>query len=93
MGLGVLVDKDLSIKASGGFIIQMMPDADELIADFVTYRLEEIPSITEFIAKGNECRRYIRIYFWGNGFKILESVVPEYTCDCSKRKLIEHLLV
>ncbi|MDZ5017092.1 Hsp33 family molecular chaperone HslO, partial [Clostridium perfringens] len=49
VALGVLVDRDFSIKVSGGFIIQMMPDADELLSDLITYRLEEIPSITQML--------------------------------------------
>ena len=45
VALGVLVNTDYSIKTAGGFIVQMMPGADELLADVITYRLEEIPPI------------------------------------------------
>lgn len=92
VGLGVLVDKDLSIKASGGFIIQMMPDADELVADLVTYRLEEIPSITEFISKGMSIEDILEFIFEGMDLKILESTVPEYVCDCSREKIDRALI-
>ena len=53
VALGVLVDRDYSIKAAGGFIIQMMPGADEMLADLITYRLEEIPSVTSMLAEGS----------------------------------------
>ncbi|AVP53941.1 33 kDa chaperonin [Clostridium tetani] len=92
VGLGVLVDKDLSIKASGGFIIQMMPGADELLADFITYRLEEIPSITELISKGMSIEEILEFIFEGMDLKILEGIVPEYTCDCSREKIDRALI-
>lgn len=88
VGLGVLVDKDLSIKAAGGFIIQMMPGADELAADLITYRLQEIPSITEFISDGKSIEEILEFIFEDMDLKILEgSLIPEYRCDCSKDRV------
>lgn len=87
VGLGVLVDTDLSIKAAGGFIIQMMPGADELAADLITYRLEEIPSITSMISQGMDAQAIIENIFEGMDVKILESSIPEYRCDCSREKV------
>jgi len=88
VGLGVLVDKDLSIKAAGGFIIQMMPGADELAADLITYRLQEIPSITEFISNGKSIEEILEFIFEDMDLKILEgSLIPEYRCDCSKNRV------
>lgn len=92
VGLGVLVDKDLSIKASGGFIIQMMPGAEDLVADLVTYRLEEIPSITELICKGMSIEDILEFIFEGMDLNILESIVPEYSCDCSREKIDRALI-
>ncbi|OPD20042.1 heat-shock protein Hsp33 [Clostridium botulinum] len=87
VGLGVLVDKDLSIKSAGGFIIQMMPGADEMLADLISYRLEEIHSITEMISKGMTIEEILEYIFEDMDLKILESIVPEYRCDCSREKV------
>ncbi|MBW9151138.1 Hsp33 family molecular chaperone HslO [Clostridium estertheticum] len=92
VGLGVLVDTDMSIKAAGGFIIQMMPDADEFLADMITYRLEEIPSITDFIAKGMSICEILEFIFEDMELKIHEEVKPMYKCDCSRER-VERALI
>ena len=92
VGLGVLVDTDMSIKAAGGFIIQMMPDADEFLADMITYRLEEIPSITDFISKGMSIEEILEFIFEDMKLKIHEEVKPMYKCDCSRER-VERALI
>jgi molecular chaperone Hsp33 len=92
VGLGVLVNPDGSIKASGGFIIQMLPDADELAADLLTYRLEEIPPITTLIAQGNSAEDMLNIIFEGMDLKILGEITPKYYCDCSREKVEKALI-
>ena len=87
VALGVLVDKDLSIKSAGGFIIQMMPDADEMLADLISYRLEEIPSITEMISKGMTIEEILEYIFEDMDLNILESIEPQYRCDCSRERV------
>ena len=89
VGLGVLIDTDLSVKAAGGFIIQMMPDANEMAADLLTYRLEEIPSITEMISSGKNVEDMVNYIFEDMQLNILESRIPEYRCDCTKEKVEE----
>lgn len=92
VSLGVLVDKDLSIKASGGFIIQMMPDADELLADIITYRLQEMKPITTLIDEGMTIEEIIEDVFLDMDPKILDSIEPEYKCDCSKERIEKALI-
>lgn len=87
VSLGVLVDKDLSIKAAGGFIVQMMPGADELLADLITYRLEEIPPVTDMISKGMSIEEIMEYIFEGMDLKISDSLNPSYFCDCSREKV------
>lgn len=92
VGLGVLVDKDLSVKAAGGFIIQMMPDSDPMLADLITYRLQEIPSITEMINKGMSIEEIMEYIFEDMDLKIMEDTKPEYKCDCSRERVERALL-
>lgn len=92
VALGVLADKDLIIKASGGFIIQMMPGADELLADFLTYRLEEIPTVTTLLSEGKDIEEILSMIFEDMDMKILEEIEPEYYCDCSREK-VERALI
>lgn len=92
VALGVLVDTDYSIKSAGGFIIQMMPDADELLSDLITYRLEEVPSITEMLLEHGSIEKVIEYIFEGMDLKILEEVKPEFRCDCSRDK-VERALI
>ncbi|MBQ3423209.1 MAG: Hsp33 family molecular chaperone HslO [Romboutsia sp.] len=92
VALGVLVDRDLSIKAAGGFIIQMLPGADELLADAITYRLQEIPSITTLISEGKTIEEILEYIFEGMDLKILESVEPAYRCDCSRERVEKALI-
>ena len=92
VSLGVLVDRDLSIKAAGGFIVQMMPGADELLADVITYRLEEIPPITTLISEGKTIEEILEYIFADMDLKILDSLKPEYKCDCSRERVEKALI-
>ena len=92
VALGVLVDKDLSIKASGGFIIQMMPDADELLADLITYRLQDMKPVTTLIEEGKTIENIIEEVFEDMDPKILENIEPTYKCDCSMERIEKALI-
>lgn len=92
VGLGVLVDRDFSIKSAGGFIIQMMPESDPLVADLITYRLQEVSSITEMISKGMGIEEILNNIFEDMDLKILDDTVPKYKCDCSRAKIEKALI-
>lgn len=92
VGLGVLVDKDLSIKEAGGIIIQMMPDADEMLADIITYRLQDLGSITKFFSEGKTIDDMLDFLFSDMDLKILEEMEPKYLCDCSREKVEEAII-
>ncbi len=92
VALGVLVEMDGSIKKSGGFIIQMLPGADEMLADLIMYRLEEIPSVTSLLEKGMDITEIISYIFEDMDLKILEEKVPTLHCDCNKERVEKALI-
>ncbi|MCY6356408.1 Hsp33 family molecular chaperone HslO [Clostridium sp. ZS2-4] len=92
VGLGVLVDKDLSIKHSGGLIIQMMPGADEMLADLITFRLQDMGSITKFMSEGKSAEDILNFLFDDMDLKVLDTTEPRYECDCSREK-VERALI
>lgn len=92
VALGVLVDVDGSIQKAGGFIIQMLPGADEMLADLITYRLEEIPSLTTFLRDGNSIVEIIQYIFEGMDLNILSEGTPELYCDCTRERVEKALI-
>ena len=91
VALGVLVD--LSIKSAGGFIIQMLPGADEMLGDLITYRLEEIPPVTTMLSEGKTMTEIIEYIFDGMDLEIYdEGIVPKFSCDCSRKKVEKALI-
>lgn len=86
VGLGVLVDKNLEIITAGGIIIQMMPGSDEMLADLVTYRLEDLGSITGFLAE-KSIYDMLNFLFDDMDLKIVSETQPGFKCDCSKEKV------
>ncbi|GAA0181897.1 Hsp33 family molecular chaperone HslO [Clostridium sediminicola] len=91
VGLGVLVDENLDVITAGGIIIQMMPGADEMLADLVTYRLEDLGSITGFL-KDKSIYDMVNFLFDDMDLKIISEMEPEFKCDCSREKVEKALI-
>ena len=92
VSLGVLVDTDYSIKVAGGLIIQMLPGAEEHIADIVTFRLEEIPTLTEMLSEGKTIEDILNYLFDDMGLKILKETEPKFECNCSRERVEKALI-
>ncbi|SHE91069.1 Hsp33 family molecular chaperone HslO [Caloramator proteoclasticus] len=92
VALGVLVDTDISIKSAGGLVIQMMPGANELLADIITFRLQEIPPLSTLIAEGKTCEDILNLLFDDMDLKIHEEIDIAYECDCSRERVEKALI-
>ena len=87
VGLGVLVDKDYSVKRAGGFIVQLMPFAEESVISAIENNLAEITSVTSLLDEGKSPEDILNILMKGLNPEILDEIVPEYYCDCSREKV------
>ena len=87
VALGVLVDVDYSILASGGFIIQLMPDASEEIAIVLEEKINALPPLSELIREG-ETPEGILARILGDFEMVIHDRIPvEFKCSCSKSRL------
>lgn len=92
VGLSVLVDNDDSIKAAGGFMIQVMPDAtDETIAE-IEKRIAEIPFVSRLIEQGENPEEILNRLLGQENVKILEKMPVQFHCDCTKEKFSSAIL-
>lgn len=87
VGVGVLVDVDLSVKCSGGFIVQVMPEAVESDIDRLEENLSKIKSVTKMIEEGNTPEDMLEILLDGFEYEITEKRNVEYKCDCSRERV------
>lgn len=87
VGLGVLVDTDLSIKKAGGFIIQLMPFCPDEFIDTLERNLSEVQSVTGLLNGGKSLEEIADILLKDLEPEYLDAVVPTFTCNCSKEKV------
>lgn len=87
VGLGVLVDTDLTIKHSGGFIIQLMPDAPEDVIDKLEKKLLTIPYITDMLNSGLDAEKILETILGDFGLEILDKTGMDYKCSCNRQRV------
>ena len=84
--LGVLVDTDLSIKAAGGFIVQLMPGADEGLIDKLEENIFTMDQLTTIISEDGE-EELFRQVLKGLEYHLVGQVPVEYRCYCSRERV------
>ena len=92
VALGVLMNKDNTVRQAGGFIIQLMPGASEEIISGLEERLKEITSITSLLDAGNTPEQILQKVLGGFGLEILDSVPVQFHCNCSKSRIEKALI-
>ncbi|WP_077367173.1 Hsp33 family molecular chaperone HslO [Anaerosalibacter sp. Marseille-P3206] len=92
VNLGVLVDTDLSIKASGGYIVQLLPDVLEEDIDLLENNIKNAESISSLIDRGYTPEDILKEIFGVFNMEILEKSEVLYKCDCSRERMEEALI-
>lgn len=91
--LGVLVDTDYSVKAAGGFMIQLMPFATDETAAKLEEQVRTLTPVTEMITSGMSVEDII--FSACDGFDMMldnHSIVPKYECKCSRERMERALI-
>lgn len=92
MGLSVLVDTDDSIKAAGGFMIQVMPGASDETITAIEQKIAEIPMISRLIENGESPEQILDRLLGAENVEILEKMPIQFKCDCSKDKFASAII-
>ena len=88
VSLGVFVERDFSIGAAGGFIIQPMPGCNPFLIDILEDHVKRLESISDIVKKsGGNASKMAEIILEPFLFEILEEQEVSYTCDCSRKKV------
>lgn len=91
VGLGVMIDTDASVKHSGGFIIQMMPDVSEETISAVESKLADLKPVTSMMDEGMTPEMILEHILGDLGLEITERSDVRFHCNCSKERVSEAL--
>jgi len=91
INLGVLVDKDISVKAAGGYMLQLLPDVAEEDIDRIEEILSKAKPISTLIDEGLTPEEVMEELFGEFEMEILEKKFISFKCNC-KREKIESML-
>ncbi|NKX15053.1 redox-regulated molecular chaperone HslO [Bacillus cereus] len=92
VGVGVLVNGDDSVLAAGGFILQIMPGAQEETISFIEDRLQKIPPVSTLIEQGLSPEELLYAVLGEDKVKVLETMDVKFNCTCSRER-IESVLI
>ena len=92
VGLGVLMNKDNTVRQAGGFIIQLMPGASEAVISALEKKIGEIHSITTLLDVGNTPETILQYILGDLGLEINEKLPAKFTCNCNKSRIEKALI-
>ena len=87
VGLGVLMEKDNTVKTAGGFIIQMMPFAEDATISQIEENLKLVTSVTELLDKGYSPEQLLEELLGNVGLEITDTMPTRFYCNCSKERV------
>ena len=84
--LGVLVDTDLSVKSAGGFLVQLLPFADEKCIDTIEKNVSAMRPVSALLDEGVTPEEIANMLLAGLEPNELDTASPVYKCDCSRQR-------
>ncbi|HKM20671.1 MAG TPA: Hsp33 family molecular chaperone HslO, partial [Lachnospiraceae bacterium] len=89
VGLGVLMERDNTVRQAGGFIIQLMPFANEEVIAALETTLGQISSVTSMFDEGNTPEMILDRLLGGldGGVEILDRIPTQFYCNCDKKRI------
>ena len=92
VGLGVLVDRDWSVKQAGGFIIQLLPATPDEVIDALEKKLANVASVTSMLEMGMTPEDILQELLGDFGLQVMEKNEVSFRCNCSKERIEKALI-
>ncbi|HAG68760.1 MAG TPA: Hsp33 family molecular chaperone HslO [Lachnospiraceae bacterium] len=92
VSLGVLMEKNNTVKQSGGFMIQLMPGIEDDVVDKLERKLEELPSVTTMLDNGDTPEAMVKGILGDFNPEILDRRPVRFFCKCSKQRVEKALI-
>lgn len=87
VALGVLMNKDNTVRQAGGFIIQLMPFTEEHIISRLEEKLSKISSVTSMLDAHMTPEMILEQVLGEFGLEIMDRISTKYDCDCTKERV------
>ena len=92
VGLGVLMEKDNTVKQAGGFIVQVMPFVDDAVVDKLEANIAKIDSVTAMLDKGYTPEKILEMVLEGMDVEYTDTLPTQFACNCSKERVEKALI-
>lgn len=87
VGLGVLMEKDNTVKQAGGFIVQLMPFTEDAVISKLEQNLAEFSSVTEVLNEGKTPEEMLGLILKGMDVEITDTMPAQFYCNCDKKRV------
>lgn len=92
VALGVLMNRENTVRQAGGFILQMMPGASEEVIAALENKLNEITSITALLDEGMTPEQVLEHILGDFGMEILDKIPTQFACNCTRDRIEKALI-
>lgn len=92
VGLGVLMNKDNTVRQAGGFIIQVMPFVTDEVLDKLEEKLTNIDSVTKILDDGNTPEQMLEMLLGDLDLEITDTMPVKFSCNCDKERVEKALI-
>lgn len=92
VGLGVLMEKNNTVRCAGGFIVQLMPFAEEKVISRLEKNLSDITSVTGLLDQGLTPEEMLARVLDGFDVEVTDKLPCSFTCNCSKERVEKALI-
>ena len=92
VGLGVLMNKNNTVRQAGGFIVQLMPFAEEEVISRLEQNVQKINSVTNLLEEGHTPESLLEKVLEGFDIQINEKMDTRFHCNCSKERVAKALI-